>query len=106
MRVLITRPATDALVAAGYEVAAFPLLIIERVDGVKINLSGAQAFIVSDAEGARALADAVGVRTFPVFAETSTVAAPAPWDSAMSPPVMPQTSRDLSSRGARLSSGC
>ena len=83
MRVLITRPATDAaaatdaLVAAGYDVAAFPLLTIERVDGVKINLSGAQAFIVSDAEGARALADTVGVRTFPVFAESSTAAAAA-----------------------------
>ncbi|MBM3515751.1 MAG: uroporphyrinogen-III synthase, partial [Alphaproteobacteria bacterium] len=80
MRVLITRPAADvaststALAAAGHEVASYPLIAAERIADAKLNLVGAQAFIVSDPEGARALADVIGVRTFPVYADGAAAA--------------------------------
>ncbi|MSO96894.1 MAG: hypothetical protein EXR11_01565 [Rhodospirillaceae bacterium] len=82
IRLLITRPAGDAqalaaaeLRAHGHEVLACPLIAIEPTDEPKPNLTATQGFIVSDADGARALAEAVGVRTFPVFCDSAGTAA-------------------------------
>lgn len=81
MRVLVTQSAEDAdaaiaaLRARGHDVLAVPLVTAERSAPSKINLTGAQGFLVTNAEGARALADNVGVRTFPVFAESEVTAA-------------------------------
>ena len=81
MRVLITQSAQDAsasiaaLEARGHHVLAVPLVVAERPDPPKVNLAGAQAFLVTGAEGARALADNIGVRTFPVFADSEVTAA-------------------------------
>ena len=79
MRVLITQSAQDAtataaqLTARGHEVLAVPLVTVERVAS-QPNLANAQGFLATSPEGARALADAVGVRTFPVFAESEVTA--------------------------------
>ena len=81
MRVLITQPAQDAaataavLRARGHDVVTAPLLTAQRLSDPKINLSAAQGFVVTGGEGARALADNVGVRTFPVFTDSETTAA-------------------------------
>ncbi len=81
MRVLITQLAADAsgLVAAlkarGHQGVSVPLLTAERALPPKINLAGAQGFLVTSAEGARALADHVGVRTFPVFTDSAVTTA-------------------------------
>ena len=81
MRVLITQSAQDASVSAaalearGHRVLAAALVMVERPTPPKLNLSGAQGFLVTSAEGARALADQVGVRTFPVFADSAVTAA-------------------------------
>jgi uroporphyrinogen-III synthase len=40
---------------------------VEKNPGQPLNLAATQGFIVTDPDGARALADSVGVRTFPVF---------------------------------------
>ncbi len=81
MRVLLTQAAEDArasaaaLEARGHQVVRAPLVTAERAPLPKINLAGAQGFLVTSAEGARALADLVGVRTFPVFADSDVTAA-------------------------------
>ena len=81
MRVLITQSAEDtaasvaALESRGHEVVAVPLVTAERAPPPKINLAGAQGFLVTSTEGARALADHVGVRTFPAFADSEVTAA-------------------------------
>ncbi|MDX2143795.1 MAG: uroporphyrinogen-III synthase [Rhodospirillaceae bacterium] len=81
MRVLIVRARGDAeatagaLRARGHVVAAHPLVAVEATDEAAPNLAAAQAFIVTDADGARALANAVGVRTFPVFCDGDASAA-------------------------------
>lgn len=81
MRLLITRPAgqvqaaAEALRARGHEVLACPLIAVQRTGEPKPSLTATQAFIVTDADGARALANAVGVRTFPVFCESAGTAA-------------------------------
>ncbi len=83
MRVLITQPAQDAaataaaLRARGHEVVAAPVLTAARLPDPKINLSAAQGFVVTGGEGARALADTVGVRTFPVFTDSDATASEA-----------------------------
>jgi uroporphyrinogen-III synthase len=80
MRVLVTQSAEDAaasiaaLQSRGHDVLAVPLVTAERAPPPKINLAGAQGFLVTSAEGARALADNVGVRTFPVFADSEVTA--------------------------------
>ena len=80
MRVLITQPTQDAdttaagLSARGHDVVRAPLMTAERVASPKNNLAGAQGFVVTSAEGARALADHVGVRTFPVFTDSPMTA--------------------------------
>lgn len=81
MRLLITRPAGDAQAAAdelrakGHTVLACPLIEIEKASDQKLNLTAIQGFLVTDGDGARALAEAVGVRTFPVFCESAGTAA-------------------------------
>lgn len=81
MRVLITQPAQDAaataavLRARGHAVEIAPLLTAERLPAPKINLTAAQGFVVTGGEGARALADNIGVRTFPVFTDSDATAA-------------------------------
>ncbi|MBL8630230.1 MAG: hypothetical protein JNM81_11405 [Rhodospirillaceae bacterium] len=73
MRLLITRPAGDAQAAAealearGHAVLACPLITVMKTGEAKPNLAAIQAFIVTDGDGAHALSEAVGVRTFPVF---------------------------------------
>ena len=80
MRVLIpqaTQNATaiaNALQKRGHHSVTLPLVIVERTDKPLIKLEGAQGFIVTSPDGARALADTIGVRTFPVFADSLTTA--------------------------------
>ncbi|MCB2109012.1 MAG: uroporphyrinogen-III synthase, partial [Rhodobacteraceae bacterium] len=83
MRVLIIQPESeiaataDAIRRAGHEPAAFPLIALQRVDDAELNLKAAQAFIVTEPAGALALADKVGVRTFPVYCDGQATAAAA-----------------------------
>ncbi|MGV1015055.1 MAG: uroporphyrinogen-III synthase, partial [Methyloceanibacter sp.] len=62
MRVLVTRPEPDAsreaeaLVARGHEPVIAPLLAIEFLDEVTIELDGAQALIATSRNALRALA--------------------------------------------------
>lgn len=80
MRILITSPAREAtsliaaLTARGHEVIAIPLITPERIESPEIKLEGAQGFLVTSAEGARVLADAVAVHFFPVYAENAEAA--------------------------------
>ncbi len=81
MRLLIAQTAEDAEITAaalrarGHQVLAVPLLVAERAPPPTVNLAGAQAFLVTACEGARALAGLIGVRTFPVFADGAATAA-------------------------------
>src|SRR3954471_16329561 len=81
MRVLIPElaadagPLADALRAAGHEPVNMPLVTAERVDKAAIDLSSAQGFLVLSTAAAHALAERIGVRTFPVYAEGPIVAA-------------------------------
>ena len=83
MRILITSPATEtvdlisALEVRGHDVIAVPLITAERLDAPEIKLEGAQGFLVTSAEGVRALADAVSARFFPVYAESEEAGAAA-----------------------------
>lgn len=62
MRLLVTRPEPDAsleaekLAARGHEAVVAPLLVIEVTSGVKLNLEGVQASIVTSRNALRALA--------------------------------------------------
>jgi uroporphyrinogen-III synthase len=83
MRVLITQPAQEAAISAraltarGHEPISIPLVTVERETAPQINLTNAQGFLAVSAEGVRALADLVGVRTFPIFVESDLTAAEA-----------------------------
>ena len=61
MRVLVTRPEPDAhdeveeLAARGHEGIVSPLLVIEQVNDVALDLDGAQALIVTSRNALRAL---------------------------------------------------
>lgn len=63
MRILVTRPEPDAqaqgetLAARGHEAVLAPLLIVEPVQSVALELEGAQALIVTSRNALRALAD-------------------------------------------------
>lgn len=80
MRLLITRPTGDAqataatLAARGHEVLSCPLIVVAPTGEAKPSLTATQGFIVTDPDGARALADAVGVRIFPVFCDSPATA--------------------------------
>jgi uroporphyrinogen-III synthase len=62
MRILVTRPEPDAqaqaetLAARGHEAVLAPLLIVETIHGVPLDLNGAQAVIVTSRNTLRALA--------------------------------------------------
>jgi len=66
MRAVVTRPAHDAeriavpLSARGVEVLTEPLLAVVPAAAVEVDLTGVQAFLVTSANGARALAATVG----------------------------------------------
>ena len=77
MRVLVTRPEPDAehevkaLAVRGHEAVLSPLLVIEPVDDVTINLDGVQALIVTSRNALRALANHPALelaRALPLFA--------------------------------------
>jgi uroporphyrinogen-III synthase len=74
MRVLITRPKEDAdelaasLAARGIEAVVEPMLAIRRREGGPRDFAGAQALLVTSANGARALAAATARRDLPVLA--------------------------------------
>lgn len=74
MRVLITRPHSQAeemaseLRAHGIEALIDPVLDIRLRPDPEIDLDGVQAILVTSANGARALAEAVKVRDLPVYA--------------------------------------
>lgn len=83
MRVLVTRPEPDAhdeveeLAARGHEGIVSPLLVIEQVKEVALDLDGAQALIVTSRNALRALSkhhalDAA--RALPLFAVGGTTA--------------------------------
>ncbi len=63
MRILVTRPEPDAqaqaetLAARGHEAVLAPLLIVEVIPGIALELEGAQAAIVTSRNALRALAD-------------------------------------------------
>jgi len=63
MRVLITRPQQDAehvaeaLRVRGIDSAIAPMMVVESVPGAKLDLAGAQAVLLTSANGARALAE-------------------------------------------------
>jgi uroporphyrinogen-III synthase len=81
MRVLIPELAEDAapiaaaLAAQGHAPLATPLVSLTPAPDAPLNLSGAQAFLVTSPAAARALAARVGVRTFPAFADSALTAA-------------------------------
>lgn len=74
MRILVTRPAEDAaplvarLAEHGIEAALEPLLTIEILSGLPLDLSGVQALLVTSASGVRAFVARSPERMLPVFA--------------------------------------
>lgn len=74
MKALITRPREDAegvaqaLRQRGLAVQIEPLLRIEPVQGVEIDLGGLQGILATSANGIRSLAAACPVRSLPVYA--------------------------------------
>lgn len=83
MRVLVTRPRPDAdetaaeLIALGHEAVIAPLLEVAFEAGATLDLSDAQAILVTSANGVRALAAATARRDLPVFAVGDASAAAA-----------------------------
>lgn len=87
MKILVTRPAADAvplaeaLAARGHEVIAEPLLTVRDEPGaaaaLDLALPGAQAILFTSANGVRAFAAAASRRDLPVFAVGDTTAAAA-----------------------------
>ncbi len=73
MRVLVTRPRADAvntvqrLTSRGVEALVEPILDIRFLPAPPIDLTAAQAFLVTSANGVRALAAATPERALPVF---------------------------------------
>ncbi|HBC55370.1 MAG TPA: uroporphyrinogen-III synthase [Alphaproteobacteria bacterium] len=82
MRLLITRPETDALPLAetlrarGHEAVIEPLLTIDYLD-LALNLEGICGVLITSAAGIRALARLSGDRRVPVYAVGSASAATA-----------------------------
>ena len=79
MRLLITRPETDALPLAetlrarGHETVVEPLLTIDYLD-LPLNLEGIRGVLITSAAGIRALARLSGDRRVPVYAVGSASA--------------------------------
>ena len=74
LRVLLTRPRADSeelasiLSRRGYDCIVEPLLSVDDTAAPAPDLRGVQAFLVTSANGARALAAATERRDLPVFA--------------------------------------
>ncbi len=74
MRVLVTRPGDDGTVLAellgarGVESVVEPLLAIKQIEGPPLALDGVQAFLLTSANGVRALARRTDRRDIPVYA--------------------------------------
>jgi uroporphyrinogen-III synthase len=83
MRLLLTRPQDDAqklaeiLHSFGYETIIEPMLTIRFLPDTPVDLTGAQAVLITSANGARALAASQPRRAIPVYAvgEASAAAA-------------------------------
>ena len=80
MRVLLTRPRSDSesiaalLAPRGIETIVEPLLTVEFVPNARVDVSDAQALLVTSGNGARALAQASSLRDLPVLAVGKTSA--------------------------------
>lgn len=74
MKILITRPEPDGsrlariLKKMGHETRLAPLMHIETSRGKQVDITGAQALLVTSANGARALGPAIKSRNIKVFA--------------------------------------
>lgn len=74
MHVLVTRPEEDAdgfaaaLAARGHRASIDPMLVVRRLDGPPLDLAGAQALVMTSANGIRAFASRDANRTLPVYA--------------------------------------
>ena len=74
MRIAVTRPAEDAepLAAAlrdlGVEPVLEPLMVIENIGGVSLDLASYQALLITSANGVRALTACTAERNIRVFA--------------------------------------
>ena len=83
MRVLVTRPGDDGtalaelLGARGVGSVVEPLLAIKQIEGPPLELDGVQAFLLTSANGVRALARRTDRRDIPVYAVGDATAATA-----------------------------
>jgi uroporphyrinogen-III synthase len=86
MRLLVTRPEPNAtrqaetLTARGHDVVLLPLLAIEAIEDVPLELDGGQALIVTSRNALRALADhreLAAAKRLPLFAVGDATAAEA-----------------------------
>src|SRR5260221_7568565 len=83
MRVLVTRPLSDAsdtaarLAALGHEPLIGPLLAIEFLDGEDVSLDGIQAMLATSSNGVRALSRRTRRRDLDIFAVGHQTAATA-----------------------------
>lgn len=74
MRVLVTRPKEDAdgftaaLAARGHRASIDPMLVVRHLEGPPLDLAGAQALVMTSANGIRAFAARDADRTLPVYA--------------------------------------
>lgn len=74
MRLLVTRPEDDArslaeaLAGRGVETVSAPLLAIEPEDGAPLDMDGVGGFLITSANGARALARRTDRRDLPAYA--------------------------------------
>jgi uroporphyrinogen-III synthase len=74
VRILVTRPIQDGeeiarrLALMGHETVLAPLLTTRFLDGPPLDLAGIQAFLVTSANGARALARRTSNRDIAIFA--------------------------------------
>lgn len=74
MHILVTRPAEDAdgfaaaLAARGHRASIDPMLVVHRLEGPALDLTGAQALVMTSANGIRAFAARDANRTLPVYA--------------------------------------
>lgn len=74
MRVLVTRPKEDAdgfaaaLAARGHRASIDPMLVVHHLEGPALDLTGAQALVMTSANGIRAFAARDANRTLPVYA--------------------------------------
>jgi uroporphyrinogen-III synthase len=82
----VTRPQPDAdqlaaaLATRGHDAIVEPMMTIEYQPGAKVSTDGAQAVLITSANGARALAVASPVRDIPIFCVGAASAAQAASD--------------------------